>query len=179
MAGAGHKMAEFMGRKPHSTLGADGRRRVVIAAVTPELEGGRFAIKRTVGERVLVEADILADGHDALSAVLRYRPSDQASWLETPMTAVGNDRWRGSFEVTQLGVYQYSVTGWVDHFKSWQSDLVKKHKAGQELEVELLIGARLVAAAVSRGPEEGRSCWRGMAPGTAESSWRFRRASPR
>jgi len=47
-----------------------GRCRVTIEAVTPQIDGGRFPIKRVPGEEIRVEADIFCDGHDTLSAVL-------------------------------------------------------------------------------------------------------------
>ena len=69
----------------------EGRRRVVIEGVTPEIDAGRFPIKRTIDEDVVVEADIFADGHDALRAVLRYRREEDRAWSETPMEPLLND----------------------------------------------------------------------------------------
>src|SRR4051794_16447662 len=99
--------------------------RVVIRGVEPEVECGRFAIKRVVGESVTVEADIFADGHDFLSAVVRYRPEDDPAWSEVPMDELGNDHWRAEFLVDKLGQYLYSVTAWVDPFKTWYKDFLK------------------------------------------------------
>ena len=79
--------------------------RVVIENVYPEIEEGLFPIKRIVGERVVVGADIFADGHDAVSAVLLFRRSGEPSWLETPMEPEVNDRWHGSFTVLEVGEY--------------------------------------------------------------------------
>src|SRR5271165_1175296 len=90
-----------------STFPGEGRRRVVIENVIPAIDAGSFPIKRTVGERVVVEADIFADGHDSLAAVLQFRPGPEAAWSETPMRLVTNDRWRGYFEVRAAGHYQY------------------------------------------------------------------------
>ena len=72
---------------------------MVINRVEPEIEGGRFPIKRIVGDEVVVTADIFADGHDALAAVLRYRRADGAAWNEAPMCELANDRCTGSFPV--------------------------------------------------------------------------------
>jgi starch synthase (maltosyl-transferring) len=69
----------------------EGRNRVIIAGVSPEIEGGRFPIKRIVGDEVQVEADILTDGHDAISAVLLYRKEDNAQWSEAPFAPLGNE----------------------------------------------------------------------------------------
>ncbi len=125
----------------------EGRKRVVIEGVSPEIDGGRFPIKRILGEEVVVEADILADGHDALSGVLLYRKEGEAKWSEAPMEPLGNDRWRGSFRVQELGRYRYTVQGWIDHFKTWTRDLGKRVEAGQDVTIDLLIGKKLVAAA--------------------------------
>jgi starch synthase (maltosyl-transferring) len=125
----------------------DGRERVVITAVTPEIDAGRFPIKRTVGEKVVVEADIFTDGHDALSGLLLYRREGEASWSEAPLRFLINDRWRGEFRVTELGLCRYTIQAWVDHFETWRQQLLKKHRAGQELTVDLLAGADLVEAA--------------------------------
>lgn len=128
----------------------DGSRRTIVSAVSPEIEGGRFAIKRTVGETVVVEADVFADGHDLLSAVLMYRRDAEKNWNEVAMEPLGNDRWRGKFQITQLGNFRYTVMGWVDHFKSWQHDLEKKVKAGQDMALELRVGAKLVEFAAQQ-----------------------------
>ena len=90
-------------------IAVDGRRRVVIEAVMPEIDAGRFPAKRALGETVTVEADVFADGHDSLAAVLRHRHESATNWTETPMTQLINDRWRGEFPVTDLGRYLFTV----------------------------------------------------------------------
>lgn len=122
-------------------------KRVVIEGVKPEIDGGRFPIKRAVGDTVVVEADIFADGHDVLSAVLLYRKEDDRSWIEVPMEFLVNDRWRGSFVVTELGHYRYTIMAWVDRFKSWRQNLNKKVEAGQDVLADYLIGAEIIAKA--------------------------------
>jgi starch synthase (maltosyl-transferring) len=125
-------------------------RRVVIENVRPEVDGGRFPIKRTVGEAVAVTADIHTDGHDLITAVLRYRVGGGSSWRETPLREVGNDRWTGSFRVSSLGRSFYTIEAWVDRFRSWRRDLEKKADAGQDVRVDLLVGAQLVEEAAGR-----------------------------
>ncbi|GAC1333748.1 MAG: alpha-1,4-glucan--maltose-1-phosphate maltosyltransferase [Chloroflexota bacterium] len=136
----------------------EGRNRVVIEGVVPEVDGGRFPIKRRPGETVLVEADAFTDGHDAVSCVLLYRVAGAASWSEVPMTALVNDRWQGAFGVTELAQYQYTVLAWVDRFKTWHRDFIKRVDAGQDVAVDLLIGAEVVeeAALHVTGPDAGR-----------------------
>ncbi|MGA8159236.1 MAG: alpha-1,4-glucan--maltose-1-phosphate maltosyltransferase [Acidobacteriaceae bacterium] len=123
---------------------ADGRKRVVVESVEPEIDAGRFAIKRIVDDHVRVEADVFADGHDHVVARLLFRYHELADWTAVPMQPLGNDRWRGEFPVARIGEYLYTVAGWIDHFDTWRSDLEKKIAAGQDIRVDLLNGAQLV-----------------------------------
>jgi starch synthase (maltosyl-transferring) len=125
-------------------------RRVIIEGVKPEVDGGRFPIKRIVGERVTVEADIFADGHSMLSAVVCYRPARARAWHESSMQLVENDRWRGQFRVETLEPFVYTFQAWVDEFQTWNRDFIKKFEAGQDISLDLLAGAKLIDAAASR-----------------------------
>jgi starch synthase (maltosyl-transferring) len=122
---------------------------VVIEGVKPEIDAGRFPIKRTVGEKVVVEADIFADGHDAIACVLGYRKADAGEWDEVPMQPLTNDRWRGEFQVIELGRYFYTLTAWIDHFESWRRELVKRVQP-EDIAIALLVGAKLIEQAASR-----------------------------
>ncbi len=124
--------------------------RVVIVALRPEIEGGRYPAKRVVGETVEIEADVVADGHDVLRALLVHRAPGATAWQEVEMLAVGNDVWRASFVATALGMHQFTVTAWVDAFASWRHGLDRKVQAGNDVSVELLEGALLVDAAAAR-----------------------------
>lgn len=128
----------------------EGRHRVVVESVTPEVDCGRFPVKRAVGEKVEVEADVFADGHDAVSAVLLYREAGETEWNESPMRPLVNDRWQGAFTVTKLGSYEYTVMGWGNRYRSWRTDVEKKVAAGQDISANLLAGAELMAAAAQR-----------------------------
>ena len=130
------------------------RQRVVISGVKPEIADGRYPIKRARDERVRVEADIFADSHDALSAVLLVRRQKDNRWNVLPMRSLVNDRWQGSFLVDELGRYVYTLQAWVDRFKTWRRDLQKKVAAGQDVAVDLLVGAELIENAASRAKEE-------------------------
>src|SRR5215469_9049988 len=130
----------------------DARRRVVIEHVDPEIDAGRFPIKRTAGERVVVEADAYAEGHDELACVLLHRPASETEWEEAPMRPLVNDRWRGEFHVGEPGRHVYTLEGWIDHFHTWVRDLVRRMEAGQDVTVDLQIGAGLVAEAATRAP---------------------------
>jgi starch synthase (maltosyl-transferring) len=137
--------------------------RLVIENVRPEIDGGRFPIKRTIGEEVAVTADIHADGHDVLAAVLLHRRAGRPRWEEVAMAEAGNDRWLGRFTVDELGRYEYTLRAWIDRFASWRRELSKKVAAAQEIKSELLEGAGLIDAAVRRASGEEKDWLRAEA----------------
>jgi starch synthase (maltosyl-transferring) len=131
----------------------EGRNRVIIEGVSPEIDAGMFPIKRIINDETVVEANVLADGHDELACVLLYRKESDTKWTEVPMAALGNDRWRASFKVQEQGRYRYTVLGWVDYFKTWSRDLEKRVEAGQDVSIDLLIGAEMVEEAHKRATQ--------------------------
>ena len=126
----------------------------MIEQVRPQIDGGRFPIKRVVSELVAVEAVVFADGHDALACRILYRHADDQEWQPAPTEPLGNDNWRGEFLVSKLGRYEYTVEGWIDRFATWRGDLVKRIAAGQDIRMDCLIGAVLVEAAAAQAPAE-------------------------
>jgi starch synthase (maltosyl-transferring) len=128
--------------------------RVVVERVTPELDGGRFPVKRIVGDVLTVEADIFADGHDKLGAVVRYRCLHEAEWREVRMRFVDNDRWAGSFPLVRNTRYVYTVEAWRDLYASWRVEVSKKHDAGLAIGLELIEGRRLLERAVAQAEAE-------------------------
>ncbi len=128
--------------------------RLAIDHVEPEVDCGRFPIKRVVGDEVRVLANIYSDGHDLLGAVLRFRQSSETDWTEVLMTSLGNDRWSGSFQVQTMGRYVYTIQAWIDHFSSWWRDFGKKVQAGQAVGVDLLVGVALIEEAAERASGE-------------------------
>jgi starch synthase (maltosyl-transferring) len=135
-----------------------GRARVVVERVRPQVDGGRFPAKREVGDVVDVEADVFADGHDELSCELRWRRRGGRGWSVSPMVPLGNDRWRGSFEVPEHGRYEFSLRACVDPYGTWLRDTQIKAQAGLELSVELLVGAELLETAARRAKaRQGRT----------------------
>ncbi len=135
----------------------EGRRRAVVEGLAPRVDDGRFPIKRSVGDRVVVEADAFVDGHDVVTVMLLHRRAAVSGWSEVPMVALGNDRWRAEFTVHHLGRYLYTVTAWADRFETWRRDLAKRVEAGQDVDVDLLVGAALVAEAAERADDDDRS----------------------
>jgi starch synthase (maltosyl-transferring) len=129
-------------------------KRVVIESVSPEVNGGRFPAKTALGDPVLVSADVFADGHDAVSCVLRFQKTASGSWTETPMEPLGNDRWHAEFTPDDLGSWQFEIVGWVDHFDTWLAGLGKKVEAAVDVTVDLEIGTALYATASDRARGE-------------------------
>lgn len=124
---------------------------VIIRRISPALDNGRYAIKRAPGTEIVVEADIFKEGHDEVTALLKWRRKGDAGWRETPMRPLGNDRWTGSLAVTSPGDWEFTIEAWGDVFFSWQHEIGKKFRAGQrELGSETLEGAAFVAAAATR-----------------------------
>jgi starch synthase (maltosyl-transferring) len=119
------------------------RARVIIENLSPLVDGGRFPVKRVIGDDVTVEADVFADGHDVVSCALLFRADPEKEWTRAPMVPLGNDRWRGKFPVRALGRYHYTVVGWIDHLATWRRDIAKKEEAGQDISVDVLRGKEL------------------------------------
>ena len=142
-------------REPDMGMG-EFRRRAIITGVQPEVDCGRFAIKRTTGESVTVEADAFADGHDAVSCLLLYKKQGAAAWEEVRMQPLPNDRWRAEFPVAEMGRYIYTLEAWIDQFQTWHRDLMKRVHARQDVSVDLLIGAHLLEEAASRAESPDR-----------------------
>jgi starch synthase (maltosyl-transferring) len=136
--------------------------RVIVERLRPQIDGGRFPAKRTVGDTVDVLADIFADGHDVIIALLRDRPGlssegDERPWRESPMTLVapGTDEWTASFTADAVGWHEFAVVAWVDPFATWAKGLKAKADAGQDVNVELIEGATLVREAAARAAQVG------------------------
>lgn len=121
--------------------------RIVIEAVDPELDGGRYAVKRIVGDSFEVWADIFRDGHDVLGAALKYL-APEGDWREVPMVFHDNDRWRGSFVLERIGRYLYTIEAWTDRFESWKKGFLKKSEAGQDTALELAEARAIVGDAI-------------------------------
>lgn len=126
----------------------------VIENLSPLIDGGRYPIKRVVGEDLVVEADLFKDGHDVVAAVLKWRMLSEPDWHETPMTFVDNDRWRGACTLYENAIYEYTVEAWTDTFSGWQHEFSTKFKAGvSPLRSEALEGAALIDQAADRAHE--------------------------
>jgi starch synthase (maltosyl-transferring) len=127
----------------------DGRKRAVIENVTPQVDCGRFPVKRVINDRVSVEADVFTDGHDAVRCAVRYRHESDAEWHEMEMSPLVNDRWCGAFITRELGRYRYSVIAWTDRLLTWRRDLVRRQDP-QDVLIALRVGAQLLDAAAHR-----------------------------
>ena len=114
----------------------------VIENLQPLIDGGRYPVKRVVGEDLTVEADVFKDGHDVVAAVLKWRLLGESHWHETAMHFVDNDRWRGVCTLYENAICEYTVEAWTDTFAGWQHEFSTKFKAGVTLlQSEALEGA--------------------------------------
>ena len=129
---------------------ADLKRTVVIEAIAPAVDGGRYPVKREVGAVFEVSADIFKEGHDVLVAFLLYRRADERAWRETPMRFVDNDRWAGAFTLAENARWVYTIEALADPFRSWLADLATRVEAGQDVASELAEGVALLRDAARR-----------------------------
>ncbi|WP_433967469.1 maltotransferase domain-containing protein [Tunturiibacter gelidiferens] len=148
----------------------EGRKRVVIEEVNPQVDCGRYPTKRILGDTVTVTAAVFGDGHDHVTGRLLYRPSSEKDWQSTPLSPLTNDLWSASFIVDALGDWLYTLEAWVDHFDTWSADLEKRLAAqpgqpgmspsaeSQDIPLALRSGALLLeqAAARANGPDSKR-----------------------
>ncbi len=124
---------------------------MVIEQVTPQVDGGRYAPKRVVGDRCEVSAAIFRDGHDALAAQVRFRSPGDDGWQTSPLTYLyESDRWVGGFALDLPGNWHFCIDAWTDRWASWRSGLEKKLAAAQLVELELLEGAELLDSTARR-----------------------------
>ena len=131
----------------------EGRNRVVIENVKPQLNCGLFPIKRIVDDLVAVEADVFGDGHDHVRARLLWKEEGESSWQTAKCCPWGMTAGGANF-LSQIGRYRYTLVGEVDHFETWQSDLKKRVEAQQDLEVPFATGALLLEQVQARATKE-------------------------
>ncbi|MFN3588062.1 MAG: alpha-1,4-glucan--maltose-1-phosphate maltosyltransferase [Spirosomataceae bacterium] len=134
-----------------------GKQRIVIEKITPQIDGGRYPVKRVVNEWIRVEADVLIDGHDLLSARLLYKLTKSDEWQEVSMTLLNNDRWKAQFLAEEIGQYEYTIEAWVDHLATWQHEVELKVKDGQHLQVELLQGKEFYEEMALKASDEDKN----------------------
>ncbi len=110
--------------------------RVAIESLSPSVDVGRFAVKRSVGQPLVVEADVFMDGHDQLGVHLLWRAADEQTWNRVPMQHLGNDRWGATFQANRIGLHEFTVEAGLDRFASYREDLRKKQEAGVDISLD-------------------------------------------
>ncbi|MGA7966848.1 MAG: maltotransferase domain-containing protein, partial [Gammaproteobacteria bacterium] len=130
---------------------------IAIESVAPQLDAGRFPVKRVLGEAVVVEANLVVEGHAHPAAVLRYRPPGKNAWQETAFGFFDNDRWRGRFMPESVGHWRFQVLAWRDRYGEWRQDTLKRRDAGQSLALELGDGEALLTEATAAAGERVRA----------------------
>ncbi len=157
LARRSHAVTHPIARDPTSAGAAAIAPRLVVEGMTPCVEGGAFPVRRVVGERVAVEADIFGDGHEQLAAELQWRSLDQTGWSGAPMRALENDRWRADFPLDRLGRYEFAIEAWLDRFGGFRRDYAKKRDAGVAQKVDGQEGVELVNRACEQVSGELKS----------------------
>lgn len=150
-------------RRTISLENFQGKQRVIIQNIDPQVHNNQFPVKRSIGEAVLITADIFADSHDKIQAYVRFRKEGEKNWQEAPMLPQLNDQWTATFIPDSLGFYEFTVSGYIDHYASWQYGLRKKHEAGQDISVEMLIGAEMVETIAQRADGQNQNKLSGFA----------------
>ena len=138
--------ARGFGKLPDSGRRAD---RFQIEEVYPQLDGGRYPVKRILGETLEVWADVFRDRHNKLRAVVKYQ-HEAGPWRETPLDFFDNDRWVGRFLLDRVGLWRYTIEAWTDRFESWCEDVAKKREASQDTALELREGRAIAAEALAQ-----------------------------
>lgn len=138
-------------------LESNGRRRVIITNVSPQVEGGQYPAKAVLNNNIIFSADIFLDGHDEIGASLLLKHRKERQWKEIPMTFITNDHWELKMKPDKLGFYQFQVQGWVDHFSSWKKGLLKKYEAGQDVSLDIRIGIEMLEQATTYSAAKDKS----------------------
>ncbi|MFN8888129.1 MAG: alpha-1,4-glucan--maltose-1-phosphate maltosyltransferase [Cyclobacteriaceae bacterium] len=128
-----------------------GKARVIIENVQPQVDGGLYPAKRTVGETVEVSASIFGDGHDHIRAAVLYKKQNAKKWNSIELQPTFNDDWRASFKVEEQGTYVFTVQAWIDHFDTWYDGFKKKATAKVDVKVELMEGAIFLKTLAENG----------------------------
>ena len=115
----------------------------VIEEVTPSVDHGRFAIKRVMGEDVVVAAACFAHGHEHIACAVRYRGPGEKEWQEVGMEALGNDRFQAEFAVDRVGTWEYAVACWIDHLTHWRDQFARRTDP-DDIRLAARMGAQLV-----------------------------------
>ena len=129
---------------------------VIIERVQPEIDAGRYPIKRVMSDTLEVSADIFKEGHDKIAAVVKYRRKDEDEWREAEIMLHENDRWAGEIPLADNTRYVYTVEAFPDRWASWRDEIDKKFAAGQDVALELQEGRIILEEALTRAEGQDR-----------------------
>ena len=141
---------------------------ILIEDVQPQVDSGRYPVKREVGDDLTVSADIFREGHDKVAAVVKYRAVDETDWSEAEMSFLDNDRWSATVRLSRNTRYRYVIEAFPDVFGSWSSELQKKYAAGLDVSSELIEGVRIVREAQTRSSGEDRELFDAIVSGASD-----------
>ncbi len=137
------QMTQNQSLRDAAALRATQAPRLIVENVWPDVDQGRYAIRRTVGETLVIEADAYGEGHDTIAVSLLWRGAEDRDWRETRMRPLGNDRFQAEFKLDRIGRYEFTVEAWRDEFAIYRDGLIKKLEAKRDVTLELEEGRRL------------------------------------
>jgi len=129
---------------------------LIIQNMQPQLDGGRYPVKRELGDTLRVSAEVFREGYGVLRAELLWRIEGSKRWNRVSMEHVnpGLDLWEASFKPEKTGRHEYRIEAYTDHFASWLHDTKRKYEAGETLESEMIEGLHLLQDAGKRASKK-------------------------
>lgn len=143
--------------------------RVVVEKLGPVVDDGAFPVRRVAGGSITVEADLFADGTEAVAGLVELRRPPERAVQVFPMTPIGDDRYRARVPLPEPGVYRYTVRAWTDPFATWREALGRRVAAGTVTAEDLRAGAALLRA-LSGAAGRDRARWRAYAEELARAA---------
>lgn len=135
----------------------NGRQRVVITNIEPQVNNGSYPVKAIVEQPVCISASVFCDGHDILGAQVSIKHEREKLWQQLPLQPKGNDHWEAGFIPARTGRYTFQITGWIDHFATWRHAFIKKKTGGQATDTDLEIGIGLLDEVIGRSKKQDKT----------------------
>lgn len=128
--------------------------RPALVGLTPQTDGGRWPVRRFLGDEMTVQADLIVEGHERIAAELLVRHENEEEETARPMALRYNDEYLASWTLDKPGTWFYRVRAWADPFTAWREQFARR-VASKDPEVasELLVGAGFLrrSAQIAKG----------------------------
>lgn len=150
---------------------------VIIDRVLPDIDHGKFAVKRYLDEEIEIIAHLLVHGHELPKGRLLVRHESEEEFQSFHLWPKGNDEWAATFMPEKLGTYHCRIEAALDRFGSWKSDTLKKSAAGQNIHGDLQSGQMLLSKLVDVAQDTRQRIVISQAVGTI-GAWLGRKKNP-